>query len=533
MDSYDHGDQETIDVGGLLSIDVGSELRKLSQAQFQGPWQIPAELVRRAIRGGAREVRITTQRHGVRIVDDGRGYPAEHVRWAATLLDLRRSNEERHAALTALESAGELVLLALAGLDVQHLRIETVADGSRTVLEIVAGRAPRFEPQHGVAGRWTDLQLRSSSLDRRQVSSWLRNAARFVPVDVTLDGEPVRSGFGAIITQGSLRPPLRGRLAVVKDGDVAHVWLLEHGLITGHVTVPEAPNLEAAVELGSDISDLSPARVRAAIQPYIPALVEQGVLLLAALGERGPLAESLRARVARLVLQAARKEVQVGQVKRIPVFRIVDSSGQRCVSIAELEEAAQSSASGGKVLLALYPTQRPERFAIGESPIVIADAAERSRLAELLGIRFRPPDPRDTTGSMGAALRRGVGAVGRSARRFGQWLRHPVRAPAVADDVLTPPELAFLRALRKHFEHDPRLEVQGARMCVGSGPIRRSGAARAELLLPRRNPAVVASVKAVNHDVAWVYPVALTLLDGQGLPPVTSRVMWLRHLAGR
>ena len=43
----------SIDIGGLLTIDVASELRKLSQAQLQGPWQIPAEIVRRALRFGA------------------------------------------------------------------------------------------------------------------------------------------------------------------------------------------------------------------------------------------------------------------------------------------------------------------------------------------------------------------------------------------------------------------------------------------------------------------------------------------------
>ena len=69
-------DDNIIDVGGLLTIDVGSELRKLSQAQLQGPWQIPAELVRRALRAGATEVDVRTERHGVRVIDDGAGVPA-------------------------------------------------------------------------------------------------------------------------------------------------------------------------------------------------------------------------------------------------------------------------------------------------------------------------------------------------------------------------------------------------------------------------------------------------------------------------
>ena len=103
-----------IDVGGLLTIDVASELRKLSLAQLQGPWQLPSELVRRALRDGATQVEVDLARHRAEVRDNGRGVPETHLEWTGVLLDSRRTNEERHAALTALEATGELVLLMLA-----------------------------------------------------------------------------------------------------------------------------------------------------------------------------------------------------------------------------------------------------------------------------------------------------------------------------------------------------------------------------------------------------------------------------------
>jgi hypothetical protein len=518
---------ETIDVSGLLTIDVASELRKLSQAQLQGPWQLPAELVRRAFRSGAREIQVTTMRRGVRVVDDGWGYGVEALRWAMTLLDGRRSNEERHAALTALESSGELVLLAMAGLHVELLRIETVHDGVHAKLELAAGRPPRFEEHHGVAGRWTDLVLRAGGLDRRQVVSWLRSVARFAPGSLTIDGHPVQSGFAAPLVEGPLHPPLCGRLAIVRDLESAHVWLLEHGLVTGHITVPEAPNLEAAVELGSEQLHLSAARLREMIQPEVSRIVEQGTALLVQLARRGQMPESTRSRVARLVLQAAKKGLSTDAISTVPVFRVVDDDGHRTTDLETLRRLARRS-SGGDVLVALYPTQRPEKFTLGSAPVLIADASERSRLAELLHVRFRPPDPRDTASSLGLAWRRTLDGLQRAVRVTADWIRHPVHAKAIADHELSTAELHFVERIRADLAADPRLRIVDARICRGAGPIRCTRGSASVLLLPRENTVVSASIAAIVRDPTWTYPVTLALLDGRRMPPATSRLAWLR-----
>ena len=48
----------SVDLRELLRIDIEAELRKLTVAQLPGPWQLPAELVRRAIRAGASEIDV-------------------------------------------------------------------------------------------------------------------------------------------------------------------------------------------------------------------------------------------------------------------------------------------------------------------------------------------------------------------------------------------------------------------------------------------------------------------------------------------
>jgi hypothetical protein len=521
-------DGSIIDVGGLLTIDVGSELRKLSQAQLQGPWQIPAELVRRALRSGASEVEVRTERHGVRVIDDGAGVPTVHLQWAAMLLDTRRPNEERHAALTALESGGGLVLLAMAGLGPRQLRVESIVDGVHTVLEYERGRSPWIEQTSGIAGRHTEVRLRSTELDRRQMAFFVNNVCRFAPASVKLDGRPIPPGFERALVQASLADPLRGGVAIPIDGETAHVWLLEHGLVTGHVTVPEAPCFEAAVELGSDATDLNPARLRDTIAPYVSNLVEQAAGLLARLGASAAvMPEPVRARTARLVLQGIRRRLQIEALARSKIFRVVDGKGPGFADLIDLRDASHLAPGGTRTLTALYPNQRPERYALGNTPVLIADAVERSRLAEIMNVRFRPPDPRDASGSWASSLQRLADSAGRGLVRLFARVRHPLRSPPIPDVQLQPHERAFVEHLRAHLGAGQRSHVHGVQLCRGTGPIRRTAGPSSLLLLPRDNPLVAAAIAAINHDPKWVYPAALALLEGRGLPSLQARSTWL------
>lgn len=514
----------------MLTIDVESELRKLSQAQLQGPWQVPAELARRALRAGATDVAITLGRHWARVVDDGRGVATESLQWTAVLLDPGRPNEERHAALTALESRGEVVLLALAGLRIKALRVEATADGGRQVLEFGEGRTPWVETQEGIAGQLTDVTVRSPELDRRQVAHFLASVCRFSHARITVDGREVSSGFDNVLAETALQPPLKGRIAIANQGDAARAWLLQHGLLNGHVTVPDSMPFEAAVELGEQGGDLSAARLREAVAPHAKELVSQGVALLVYVGThyRNP-PEHIRSRIARLLLRAATKGIRLQEVVRVPAFRVVDGDGHRCIDLATLRSSAPKGPKGVRILPALFPSQRPERFALGRTPVLIADAVERSRLAELMHVRFRPPDPRDGGSSVTAVLMRLVDGIGRGMSRAFDLVRHPFRAPVIPESALSATELALLEHLRESL---PTLgePIHGVEICAGGGPVRRSRGPEPSLMLPRGNPTVQAAVAVVAADPSWAYPAAVALLDGRSLPSAMSRRRWLERL---
>lgn len=517
---------EPIDVGDLLTIDVGAELRKLSHAQLQGPWQIPAELVRRALARGAREVDVELGRHHARVRDDGTGLVPEALRWTAALLDVERPDAERHAALGALEARGELPLLAIAGMATRSLAIRARASGVVHVLEHEQGRTHIAEtPSPGPDG--TEVILQATGLDRRACRDWLATAARFAEATVRVDGEPVPRGLTPALAQATLRPPLRGRIAIPTEGDTAHAWLLEHGVVTDRVAIPDAPCFEATLELGTDGPGGGAARLREAILPFGPALVDQAVgLLLFAADHGGPLPEPARARLARLLLRAARSPRHAPAVMRAAVFRAVDAAGERLVDLATLERAGHRAPPAPRTLRAIYPGQRAAPFLLGESLVLIADEAERSLLADRLQVGFEAPDALDAPEGLSATLRRALDATADRLARLLDLARHPLRGRPLPDDVLADDEQALLARLRRHLAEVPAHAGTTLAICEGAGPIRRPRGHASRLLLPRDNPTVRAAVAAVARDARWTYPAWLALLDGFIPPPADLRRAW-------
>jgi hypothetical protein len=498
-----------IDIQGLLTIDVASELRKLCQAQLQGPWQLPAELVRRAIRAGASRVEVRFSHHQVLITDDGPGLDPLVLEWTAALVDGRRPNQDRHAALATLERAGELAMLALAGADDRPgLAIDTVHGSHRYTLMFQAGAAPVLarEPATGAAG--TTLSVRAGGLGRRRAARWLAGVARFAPVPVVVDGSPVTDGMADSLVQAPLAPPLQGRLALGARGDTARAYLLAHGLVTAHLAIPAAPCFEAAVELGTAES-LDAARLREAVMPHLPVLVDQAVALVARASRQVPAGhEPTRARLAELTLQAARRGLRAEEIERAPVFRCFASGEVTLVDLAALRRSASADAT----LLALSPGQRPDSFVIGSEPVLIADAAEKSLLAEVLGTRFRTPNRRHSSHSAAATVRRLLHHAARALAGWADLLRHPRHRPALPDQALSPGEQRLLAGLRDQLRAAPGGPFAGAVLCEGRGAVRRGRGSPPILVLPRGNPTVMACVRASSADPSWMRLIHLALV---------------------
>ncbi|MFV8750559.1 hypothetical protein ACNOYE_08395 [Nannocystaceae bacterium ST9] len=512
---------ESIDVGALLTIDVESELRKLTLAQLQGSWQLPAELVRRAIREGAQTIEVELGRQQLRVRSLGGAIHYDILREIAALLDPRREPERRHRALTKLEREGALALLGLIGLEPSGLRIVSAASRPGEPgwgLEWRRGgmvEVQRFEP----APTHTEVLVRGPKLERVRARNWLAEAARFAgvlaPVEILVDGRPLAQGFEDAIAHARIVDPMPGLLALPRTGEVARVILLQDGIVTGHLSVTEAPCFELALETrGLAEPGASAARLRELIEPQLDRLIEVAVDHMIELGREGAaLAGSDRTRLSQQLLQAARRRrEQAKTIARLPLFRGLERDGrERWYDLLALRQSVHEDGSE-RLLTAIFPDQELADFA-PEGRVYVLDESERALLGELLELGFRQPRRRvGRHRSLAELLRSGIGV---RIRDLFAALRPGGRA--IPDAELDVDERHLLVQLRAQLEH---CEVA---MCTGEGPVRRRGAGPDKLLLPRGSLRVRAAVRTVAHDAGWVYPALLALLDGRDFPDRARR----------
>jgi hypothetical protein len=503
-----------LDLRGLLTIDVAAELRKICQAQLQGPWQLPAELVRRALQAGASTVSVDFSRGQAVVSDDGPGLDPALLQWAAILIDRQRPDEERHRALITLERAGELSLLGLAGLDLlRELSIDTITGPHHHTLAFRAGDSADVGVGRASRARGTRISVRAAALDRRLAARWLADVARFAPGPLLIDAVAVTDGFHEALVQAPLPAPLRGRIALQPEGDTAHAYLLAHGLITAHLSIPDAPPFEAVIELSPPHGELTPARLRDAIAPHLPVLVDQAAGLIAAsAAQAAAWPEPARARLAHLTLQAARRNLRPQEIERAAVFRTFDGRQSALVDLATLRRAATADGSGRRTLLALAPSEPSEDYAVGVEPVLQADDAERSLLAEVLSVGFRTPSRQESAYSLAAFARRLLREARRLLLEGLSLATHPLRKPALPDLALSVTERAFLIALRERVRAHPGREVHEVVICAGDGRLQGPRGRPPVLRLPRENPTVRACIRAFQADPRWLRMIHLALL---------------------
>lgn len=538
---------ERVDASALLTIDVDAELRKLATAQLQGPWQIPAELARRSLAAGAAAVDVTLGRGRVRVDDDGAAIADATLQALAALLDPRAASDARHRGLIALESAGALALLALAGLEIDALTITTADAGAAPRrLELRRGKRPALGRAGGPQERpRTTVELQAASLEAGRARAYLGEVAAFagpgLKVDGAAPGERARRALASApcTLGGGGRPLIRGRVAIPRSGSEPRLYLLQHGIVTTHQGLTQAPAFEAALELGPHADPRATAAdLRALVEPVLGDLVEEAVKLLLAVGARMPaLSDDGQARIRSLLLASARLGRRRAEVEATPILPCLVGRGEAPVfrALVDLRRAAEAdapadAAGATPVLPALYPGQDHEDVILGGVPVVILDAAARSTITEVYGLRFRPPtrqprgrgvDPRglwerlgDRFGAALVALRIGVG-------------------PRIADEALTDDERALLGHLRAILPSCGPEAPREVFFCRGRGPVRQTRGQGGALLLPRGDPEVQRSVAALARSPAWIYPVALALLRGRGLPSAGARATWLREFGRR
>lgn len=500
-------EQRTIDPETLFSIDVDAEIRKLSQAQFQGAFQLPAELVRRAIRLGADRVTVRFERHGVVVSSNATALAHGDLEALAVLVDGSKARPLRHQALTRLEQLREAPLLALAGLDGATIEVAATSNGQLRTLRIGKDGRPTLTQDTSTKGDGDSIGLRTPALDHPAARNWLVKVCRFAPVAIMVDGAAIERPLPPCMARQRFDGTFPFEILIPESGDSAHISLLEWGVVTSRLGVPGAPCFEAAVELGQTGAYLNSARLRSYIEPHLDTVVDSALAVLRDLGNADtPLATHRRTRLAHLVLTGLKHSPKRRDLEQIRLFRVLDAHGHKVR--LESVEGLRLLCGDGQSLSAITPDQDPRRFIHLGDTTAILDGVERSHLTALLPIQITAPQRRSGGWSIYRGFARAIELVGEGFQR----LAHPLHRPPVDDDGLRPEERLLLDQLRKQAH---RFSAGPVNMCEGAGPIRRR---EDSFLLPRKNRDVVLCVAALQRDSQSVYPASLLLFHRRPAP---------------
>ena len=267
--------------GDILSIDVSSELETLCEAQLRGTWQVPAQLVRLALRVGANDVSVDGRRRGFVVAWSGPLVESGVLADLRAALDVKGSPEDRQRAIAAIEGSGMEPLLWASGLRGARIRV-TITRGREQWCFEHRRRASRLMKKRGAERPSTvEIEWRCAGLDRRRAKRWLAIAARFAPARVLVDGSPGPRHFAGGLFHLRIESPVQCRLGLTRNGDDPVLWLLRDGVVSTRATVPGFPPFEAAVELGGLVAPgASSADLRRAVTPHLEKIVDRAVWMM-------------------------------------------------------------------------------------------------------------------------------------------------------------------------------------------------------------------------------------------------------------
>lgn len=462
-----------------LAIDAAAGASRLAGGALQGPWQVPAELARSALRRGARRVDVRCHDRSFSVTDDGAPPEGATCEQVARALDPHASAEDRDRALAALEAGPAAELRYLAALP--GARVSLASPGTRG-LTVTAD-----------AIAW----------DAAEARSWLLSVARFAGDRVALDGTPVPQDHPPHVAAAALAPPRAGRLWLPLSGEEGALWLIEDGIVSAFLVAPSAVPFVALVDLtGRNRLSGDGAALREAVARDVGAFQEDAARLVLRAAANVPALDAPRLRRLRVMLLAvARLKHLRSEALHARAFLARDRTAARWLSLVELAAPAMLGADRR------VPTCPPE--AVGTSlfptvrPAVVLEARERARLAQELGLRFRVL-PRTERG-----LARTWRATAADALRRCRVLFLPSRP--IASARLSPDERVLLAAVTDGH----------AAFGTGAGPVRWD---RGRLLLPRGNADVRAAVRALARDPDQAFAAVLALAGTAG--PEALRTRW-------
>lgn len=380
---------QAVPINTLLRIDVQAGIRKLSDAQLQGSWQLGAECVRLAVQCQAQSIKVVTGRKKLSITASGAALPIELMADLAKILDDKAPPQARHAALVRLEASQHPVLLVLLSQAIDAMTLTSQqADGRHRLVWKRGEKPQRLRQIKELDERSLQIELKIRDLNRRTLSASLFELCRFCWIPLKIDGRACHAPLAPGLGQCRISEPIPGMITLPSPGAGSRVWLLQDGVIRANLSLPDRPWFVAALELSSKVRpDASPADLRGCFERELPGLIQVSIALLRRSVHRSSPTMNL-APLRHWVLQAARIPELLRHVESLAVFPLHGpKSAPQMRSLADLAEDLAQLPSRQLRCATIDPRDLAGRVH-HDTPLLEIESRAQPLLCELLQHRY-------------------------------------------------------------------------------------------------------------------------------------------------
>lgn len=489
----------------LLRIDVEAEIRKLSGRRFRTAADYAVELVRWVASQRPMRVEIRVSRRELEVSHDGSGLVGASLRRLAAVFDPRRTDEERHAALVALEREHGLGPLSAFAARSPRVTITGMVDGRPLGLEIAVGRRPRsfdVEPREGFS-----IRVRGRGRRPRLERRLLRESCRWSTVPIRIDGRVVSRGLvldDCLLQVDLHNPRMLGVVGLPRSSDLVRIERLRHGVRAEELVRPPAGGMvyHAAADERDDDLDASWRTLRRAARKLYERLAQRCE----------ELGGADRSRALELLFDRYEHTQESSLLSGVKAFLRVGAPPIDLEAVRRLTDERR--------LFALDSSERVEDYDVSGREVLRLDQLQRRFLLRQLAAVLPPPPRRVSRGGFSARLR----AAGRFLRDSLARLLGGGPGRPLPDDELDPAELRFLEAVRGEIRSGAFSLPDGGkpfeaivRMAEGQRrpwTRRERFDGRTQYLVARGHPLVEQMVDSCDDEPSYIYPAMYALTDG-------------------
>jgi hypothetical protein len=238
----------------LFSIDVDAHLKKAASHTFGSPSHYPVELVRSALRRGARQVDIKITGSRIEIRDNGSGLDPASIKTLTSLLDPRQPIIVKEEAVEALQTRSGFGLLALFASSPEKILVENVAASGKTRILFQKRKLSIFDTCALTTGTHITL-FTHSHRDITREKQILQVYCQGVQKDIRLNNRlisrgPLLSQQMAYLRITPSTTISHGVIGIPLFGDLCRLRLLDQGIPDRYVTLPPYKGFifDAAIE---------------------------------------------------------------------------------------------------------------------------------------------------------------------------------------------------------------------------------------------------------------------------------------------